>query len=92
MLGKYGKVLNSISGSDLMNAKMQERIKQDSQQSQAIVQHSDMSNEFNLTFPMQVLQKLDDAEIKSLTKKISNYTIKELDDVFTMRGKRSFRY
>lgn len=92
MLGKYGKVLNSISGSDLINAKMQERIKQDSQQSQAIVQHSDMSNEFNLTFPMQVLQKLDDAEIKSLTKKISNYTIKELDDVFTMRGKRSFRH
>lgn len=69
-----------------------EQIKQDAQQTQTVVENSGMSNEFNLTFPMQVLQKLDDAEIKSLTKKISNYTIKELDSVFTMRGKRSLRY
>lgn len=92
MLGKYGKLFSSFSGSDLMGIKMQEQMKQDAQQAQAVVQHSDMSNEFNLTFPMQVLQKLDDAEIKTLTKKISDYTIKELDSVFTMRGKRSLRY
>ena len=92
MLGKYGKVINSISDTDLMGSRMQEQIKQDAQQTQTVVENSGMSNEFNLTFPMQVLQKLDDAEIKSLTKKISNYTIKELDSVFTMRGKRSLRY
>ena len=91
MLGKYGKMLSSISDTDLMGVRMQEQIKQDTQQAQMVVENGGMSNEFNLTFPMQVLQKLDDTEIKSLTKKISNYTIKELDSVFTMRGKRSLR-
>ena len=92
MLGKYGKVLSSISGSDLMGIRMQEQIKQDTQQAQTVVQNGGMSNEFNLTFPVQVLQKLSDNEIKDLTKKISNFTIKELDGVFALRGKRSFRY
>ena len=92
MLGKYGKVLSSISGSDLMGIRMQEQIKQDTQQAQTVVQNGGMSNEFNLTFPVQVLQKLSDNEIKDLTKKISNFTIKELDSVFALRGKRSFRY
>ncbi len=36
-------------------------------------------------------RKIDDAEIQSLTNKISKYTINELDEVFGLRGKRSFR-
>lgn len=91
MLGKYGKVLSSISGSDLMGIRMQEQIKQDTQQAQTVVENSGVSNEFNLTFPVQVLQKLNDAEIHELTSKISKYTINELDEVFNLRGKRSFR-
>ena len=91
MLGKYGKMLSSISDTDLMGVRMQEQIKQDTQQAQMVVENGGMSNEFNLTFPMQVLQKLDDAEIQALTSKISKYTINELDEVFGLRGKRSFR-
>jgi len=91
MLGKYGKVLSSISGSDLMGIRMQEQIKQDTQQAQTVVENICVSNEFNLTFPVQVLQKLNDAEIHELTSKISKYTINELDEVFNLRGKRSFR-
>ena len=91
MLGKYGKMLSSISDTDLMGIRMQEQIKQDTQQAQMVVENGGMSNEFNLTFPMQVLQKLDDAEIQALTSKISKYTINELDEVFGLRGKRSFR-
>ena len=92
MLGKYGKVLNSISGSDLMNAKMQEQFKKESQQVQSVVTQDNISIENNLTIPVQTLQTLDDSEIRSLTEKISKYTIKELDDVFGLRGKRNFRH
>lgn len=45
MLGRYGKVLNSISGSDLMNAKMQEQFKKESQQVQSVVTHDNFSIE-----------------------------------------------
>ena len=91
MLGKYGKVLSSISGSDLMGVRMQEQIKQDTQQAQSIITHG--GDTFDIDVPVQIYpaQKLDDAEIKSLTKKISKYTITQLDDVFSLRGKRSFR-
>ena len=91
MLGKYGKVLSSISVSDLMGVRMQEQIKQDTQQAQSIITHG--GDTFDIDVPVQIypLQKLDDAEIKSLTSKISKYTINELDEVFGLRGKRSFR-
>ncbi len=92
MLGKYGKVLNSISGSDLMNAKMQEQFKKESQQVQSVVTQDNISIENNLTIPVQTLQTLDDSEIRSLTEKISKYTIKGLDDIFGLRGKRNFRH
>ena len=90
MLGKYGKVLSSISGTDLMNVKMQEQMKQEAQQAQNVVSNG---GDTYIDVPVQIypVQKLDDAEIKSLTKKISNHTIKELDGVFALRGARSFR-
>ena len=80
-----------MSDIDMIGGRMQEQIKQDTQQAQGAVQNSNMANEFNITLPVQVLQKLDDAEIQSLTNKISKYTINELDEVFGLRGKRSFR-
>ena len=92
MLGKYGKMLSSISDTDLMGVRMQEQIQKEGQQAQAVVSHG--GDSFDIDVPVQIypLQKLDEDEIKSLTKKISSYTIKELDGVFTMRGKRSLRY
>ena len=91
MLSRYGKLFSSMSDIDMIGGRMQEQIKQDTQQAQGAVQNSNMANEFNITLPVQVLQKLDDAEIQSLTNKISKYTINELDEVFGLRGKRSFR-
>lgn len=90
MLGKYGKVLNSISGSDLMSVRMQEQIKQDAQQAQNVVSNG---GDTYIDVPVQMYpaQKLDEKEIKDLTKKISTHTISELDDTFGLRGKRSFR-
>ena len=92
MLGKYGKMLSSISDTDLMGVRMQEQIQKEGQQAQAVVSHG--GDSFDIDVPVQIypLQKLDEDEIESLTKKISSYTIKELDGVFTMRGKRSLRY
>ena len=48
---------------------------------------------FDIDVPVQIYpaQKLDENEIVGLTKKISKYTITQLDDVFSLRGKRSFR-
>lgn len=91
MLGKYGKVLSSISVSDLMGVRMQEQIKQDTQQAQSIITHG--GDTFDIDVPVQIypVQKLDENEIVGLTKKISKYTITQLDDVFSLRGKRSFR-
>ena len=91
MLGKYGKVLSSISGSDLMGVRMQEQIKQDTQQAQNLITQG--GDSFDIDVPVQIypLQKLDEKEIKGLTDKISKYTIAELDDVFALRGKRSLR-
>lgn len=67
--------------------KMQEQIKQDAQQAQSIVEQRDISIENNLTIPVQVMQKLDDKDVKKLTKDISQYTITELNDSFIKRGK-----
>ena len=70
---------------------MQAQIQKDAQQAQAVVSHG--GDTFDIDVPMQIypLQKLDENEVKLLTKKISKYTIRELDDVFALRGKRSFR-
>ena len=87
MLGKYGALLGAVQSTDLIGSKMQEQIKQDAQQAQSIVEQRDISIENNLTIPVQVLQRLDDKDVKKLTKDISQYTITELNDSFMKRGK-----
>lgn len=87
MLGKYGTLFGAVQSTDLIGSKMQEQIKQDAQQAQSIVDQRDISIENNVTIPVQVLQKLDDKDVKKLTKDISQYTITELNDSFIKRGK-----
>lgn len=87
MLGKYGALFGAVQSTDLIGSKMQEQIKQDAQQAQSIVEQRDISIENNVTIPVQVLQKLDDKDVKKLTKDISQYTIIELNDSFIKRGK-----
>lgn len=87
MLGKYGALFGAVQSTDLIGSKMQEQIKQDAQQAQSIVEQRDISIENNVTIPVQVLQKLDDKDVKKLTKDISQYTITELNDSFIKRGK-----
>ena len=87
MLAKYGKLFTSVSGSEMMSVRMQEQIKQDAQQAQSIVEQRDITIENNVTIPVQVLQRLDDKDVKKLTKDISQYTITELNDSFIKRGK-----
>lgn len=88
MLGKYGALFGAVQSTDLIGSKMQEQIKQDAQQAQSIVEQRDISIENNVTIPVQVLQKLDDKDVKKLTKDISQYTITELNDSFIKRGKQ----
>ena len=92
MMGRYGALFGAVKSTDWMAAKMQSRIQKDAQQAQAVVSHG--GDTFDIDVPMQIypLQKLDEKEVKWLTKKISDFTIKELDGVFALRGKRSFRY
>lgn len=92
MMGKYGALVGAVKSTDLMGAKMQSQIQKNAQQVQGIVSHG--GDTFDIDVPMQIypLQKLDEKEVKWLTKKISDFTIKELDGVFALRGKRSFRY
>lgn len=92
MLGKYGALFGAVQSTDLIGSKMQAQIQKDAQQVQGIVSHG--GDSFDIDVPVQIYpaQKLDKDEIEGLTKKISGYTIRELDNVFAMRGKRSFRY
>ena len=91
MLGKYGALVGAAKSTDWMAVKMQSQIQKDTQQVQGIVSHG--GDTFDIDVPVQIypLQKLDEDEVKFLTKKISKYTIRELDDVFALRGMRSFR-
>ena len=86
MLAKYGSLFGAVQSTDLVGSKMQEQIKQDVQQTQSIVKQRDISIENNLTIPVQVLQKLDQSEIKKLTKDISKHTVSEINDVFRKNG------
>ncbi len=86
MLAKFGKLTALASDAKLFEMQMDERMKQDSQQAQSMVENSS----FNIvvTAPVQVypLQKLDASEIKKLTKDISKHTVSEINDVFRKNG------
>lgn len=84
-------MVGAVKSTDLMGAKMQSQIQKDAQQVQDIVSRG--GDTFDIDVPVQIYpaQKLDENEIVGLTKKISKYTITQLDDVFSLRGKRSFR-
>lgn len=86
MLGKYGKVLSSISGTDLMSVKMQEQIKQDAQQAQNIVTHG--GDTYDIDVPVQIypLQKLTEQEVKKLAKIIGKNTIDNLNSTTVVLG------
>lgn len=93
MIAKYGQLFNSVSDGNLMALKMQDEIKRDSQQTQGVINNS---NSYHIEIkeinaPIQTVQKLDESEIKKLSKDISKYTINELDDMFSLYGKRGFR-
>lgn len=68
---------------------MQEQIKQDAKQAQAVVRQG--GDTFNIDVPVQIYpaQKMDDAEIKQLTRKISQSTIQQITDSFIKRGHKS---
>lgn len=89
LLGKYGKVIGSISGSDLAGAKMQEQIKQDTQQAQTVVRQG--GDTFDVNVPVQIypVQKMDESEIRQLSKRISQNTIQQINDSFIKRGHKS---
>lgn len=95
LFGKIGTQLyDRLMGANanFMAAKMEAQIQKEAQQLQNITEQR--GDSFNIDVPVQIypLQKLDESEIRDLTKKISSHTIHELDDVFGLRGKRSFRY
>lgn len=87
MLSKFGKLLVALGETDLMTPRIQEQIRQDSQQAQNIIQTG--GDTIEVTAPIQVytVQKLDEAEIQQLTKDISQHTITALNDSFIKRGK-----
>lgn len=87
MLSKFGKLLVALGETDLMTPRMQEQIKHDSQQAQNIIQTG--GDTIEVTAPIQVytVQKLDEAEIRQLTRDISQHTITVLNDSFIKRGK-----
>lgn len=86
MLAKFGKLATSASDAKLFESRMNEQIRQDAQQAQNMVENSNYN--IVVTAPVQVypLQKLDQSEIKKLTKDISKHTVSEINDVFRKNG------
>ncbi len=86
MLAKFGKLATSASDAKLFESRMNEQIRQDAQQAQNMVENSNYN--IVVTAPVQVypLQKLDQSEIKKLTKDISKHTVLEINDVFRKNG------
>jgi len=91
LLAKYGAIFSSASNSNIAESKVNMQIRHDSEQAQNLIERG--GDNIKIEVPVQIypVQKLDNSEIRSLTDKISTYTISELDNVFALRGKRSFR-
>ena len=90
LLYKYGNFFDRLEGTNLMAEQMERQIAQSMQIPQSII---DRGGTYEINVPTQVypLQKLSESEIRGLTKNICDYTIKEIDSAFALRGKRSFR-
>lgn len=91
MMSRYGKLLQVMSGNDMLSAKIQEQITQSSSEVQNVVENS--ANSINITVPVQVhtVQKLDEDEIGKLTQTIGDSTIRRINDSFYKRGKVNSR-
>lgn len=89
MFAKYGKLFNTASDSGMMGDKLQTLIKKDAQQVQNVVDNTNYN--ITITAPVQVypMQKLNDSEVKQLSKKISDNTITRINDAFAKKGKLS---
>lgn len=92
MLAKYGGLFGVVSDIGLFASKMQEQTAKDARQAQNIVQSSDnRALNISVTAPISTVQKLDESEIRKMSQDISKYTINELDEMFSLYGKRNFR-
>lgn len=91
MMGKYGALYGVTKSVDLMGAKMQSQIQKDSQQLQSAVSYG--GDTYNVDVPVHIypLQKLDETEIRKLTKDISKYTITEINNSLAKKGFNSVR-
>lgn len=65
---------------------MQEQIKQDAQQAQNSVENIQYNLNVTNNMPIYPLQKMDDAEIRQLSKKIAKSTITQINDGFHKSG------
>lgn len=90
LLYKYGNFFEKLAGTNLLTGQMEGQISQLAQPPQNIVERNG-GNVYEINVPVQVVQKLDESEIRGLKRTISDYTIKEIDSAFALRGKRSFR-
>jgi hypothetical protein len=90
LYAKYGKSLfDAIQsyGGSTPQTQVQDVVSKNSQQAQNIVSSAGGdSYDIDVSIPVQTLQKLDDAEIKQLTSKISTSTIERINDMFYQNG------
>lgn len=92
MINQFGGLFAKINATDMMNMRMRDNFSKDSQQIQNIVQTSS-GNTFDINVPVEIrtVQKLDETEIKKLTKDISKYTITEINDSLAKKGLNSIK-
>lgn len=89
MIAKYGELFGMAADSDLSAERMQEQIKTDVQSVQNNVDN--YQNSMSITVPVQIhtVQKLDEAEIKQLSRRIGKDTISTINNEFFKSGKRT---
>ena len=88
MLAKYGAVFNAAANSDMSAARMQEQISKNAAAAVQNITHNQQSFNVVVNAPIQTVQKLDEAEIKQLSRRIGNDTISTINNEFFKAGKK----
>jgi len=88
VMAKYGKVFGAAANSDLSAQRMQEQIRKDANSSQNAVDSYQNSTIINVPVQIHTVQKLDEQEIKQLSRRIGDDTISTINNQFSKNGKR----
>lgn len=89
LLSRFGGLFDAVAGNDMAAAQMQEQIRQSAATAAQTVTNNQQSINVNVNAPIQTVQKLDESEIKQLSRRIGKDTIGAINNEFFKSGKKT---